>query len=485
MEFRAIDGSGNDLLDPARNASGDALLRLAPPRFADAAGTPVGGPNPRSISNIVVGEGDAATPNPEGVSGMLYAWGQFVDHDLVRTRSDGVTRIDVAIPAGDPVFADGSAILLTRIETDAATGTPVNRATGWLDASVVYGADAATAAALRLADGRLRVSDGDNLPIAQGAFLAGDPRAAENPSLTALHTLFLREHNWQVARLAAADPTLTGDQLYDGARAIVGAEIARITYDEFLPKLLGQALPAWAGYDPGADARLSVEFTGAAWRWGHSAVSAETERKDETGAVEGGAGFDLRDVFFMPPAAFAAGSGAAGFLRHLSTDLSQAMDVRIVEDLRNFLADPPVAMDLAAINIQRGRDLGLPTLNGMREALGLAPHADVAALTDDAATAAALAAAFGSVDAVDLWTGGLAERPGSPVAFLGETFAAIIADQFTRLRDGDRLWWENQGFDAATRELIARTSLSDLIRRHTDTEFLQPDVFTFFERRDA
>ena len=90
-------------------------------------------------------------------------------------------------------------------------------------------------------------------------------------------------------------------------------------------------------------------------------MSAETERKDETGAVEG-EGFELRDVFFMPPEAFAEGSGADGFLRHLSTDLSQAMDGRIVDDLRNFLVDADVGQDLAALNIQRGRDLGLQHL---------------------------------------------------------------------------------------------------------------------------
>src|SRR3712207_7726964 len=61
--------------------------------------------------------------------------------------------------------------------------------------------------------------------------------------------------------------------------------------------------------------------------------SVETERKDEAGGVEGGEGFELRDVFFMPPEAFAEGSGADGFLRHLSTDLAQAMDARIVDDL--------------------------------------------------------------------------------------------------------------------------------------------------------
>jgi hypothetical protein len=493
MEFRSIDGTGNDPDRPGANAAGDALIRLAPARFADGVSALVEGPNPRSVSNIVVGEGEAATPNAMGLSGMVYAWGQFVDHDLVRTRPDGATRIDVAVPAGDPHFAEGSVIPLTRVEVAAGTGAgtglpgaPVNHATGWLDGSVVYGVDAATAAALRLPDGRMRVSEGDNLPVERGMVVAGDPRAAENPSLTALHTLFLREHNWQVERLRAADPGLTGDELHEQARAIVAAEVARITVEDYLPKLLGAALPAWAGHDAAVDPRLSVEFTGAAWRWGHSTVSAETERKDEAGAVEGGAGFELRDVFFMPAAEFTAGSGAAGFLRHLATDLSQAMDARIVEDLRNFLDDPPVTMDLAAINIQRGREIGLPTLNEAREALGLAPHARFDQVTDDAATVAALERAFsGEIALLDLWTGGLAEQPGTPGAFLGPTFAAIIADQFTRLRDGDRLWWEGQGFDDATLGMIRGTSLSDLILRHTDTRFLQPDAFLFFERRDA
>src|SRR3712207_9269879 len=86
--------------------------------------------------------------------------------------------------------------------------------------------------------------------------------------------------------------------------------------------------------------------------------SVETERKDEAGGVEGGEGFELRDVFFMPPEAFAEGSGADGFLRHLSTDLAQAMDARIVDDLRNFLVDADVGQDLAAINRSEERRVG-------------------------------------------------------------------------------------------------------------------------------
>jgi predicted transposase YbfD/YdcC len=83
---------------------------------------------------------------------------------------------------------------------------------------------------------------------------------------------------------------------------------------------------------------------------------------------------------------------ADGFLRHLGTDASQAMDARIVDGLRNFLFDPPAGMDLAAINIQRGHDLGLGTLNETREALGLTSYTSFEQITDDAGTVAALKA---------------------------------------------------------------------------------------------
>jgi uncharacterized protein YjlB len=490
LEFRTVDGSGNNLSDPDLNATGSAFARIGVAHFADGVSALVDGPNPRMISNVVVGEGDAAVANSQGVSGMMYAWGQFIDHDLDLTRS-GAIHIDIPIPAGDPNFPDGSVIAMTRAIIDPASGTDsqhpltaVNSITGWLDASMVYGSNETTAASLREPDGHMRTSDGGNLPIVSGMFAAGDVRAAENPSLTALQALFIREHNYQVDRLRSEHPDWSGDQLYQHARAIVAAEIAHITYTEFLPLLIGEdAIEPYGGYDPSVDARITLEFAGAAFRFGHSIVSAETERIDEAGNVTG-AELELRDTFFMSPAAFAADGGADGFLRHLASDASQAMDGRIVEDLRNFLFDPPVAMDLAAINIQRGRDLGLGTLNQTRIALGLAPYTDFAQITDDAGTVAALRAAFANVDEVDLWTGGLSEHH-APGALVGPTFQLIIAMQFESLRDGDRFWYENQGFDAGTLSAIEHTSLADIIRRNTDTTNIQDDVFVFYSRHSG
>lgn len=488
-DYRTVDGSDNNLFNPALNAQGTDFNRLGPAHFADGISQPTEGPNPRTISNVVVGQGDAAVTNPQGYSGMLYAWGQFLDHDLDLSNSDGVHHIDVTVPDGDAVFPSGSVIPMTRAEIDPATGTAghpataVNAVTGWLDGSQVYGSTEAVAATLRLPDGHMKTSEGGNLPIVNGQYSAGDVRAAENPSLTALQALFLREHNFQVDRLHDANPRWSGEHLYQEARAIVTAEMANITYQEFLPKLLGRgAVDPYRGYNPQTDPIISEEFAGAAYRFGHSIVSAETERIDNNGEVVGDE-LSLRDTFFLPPAKFSASTGADGFLRHLASDASQKMDVRIVEDLRNFLFDPPATLDLAAVNIQRGHDLGLGSLNQTRAALGLRPYTSFAQITDDAATVAAMTQVYGSIDQVDLWTGGLAERSASG-AMVGQTFRTIIGDQFERLRDGDRFYFEN-ALDKGIVRTVKSTMLSDIIERNTDTPDLQDDAFMFAARRTS
>src|SRR5207237_1083506 len=161
-----------------------------------------------------------------------------------------------------------------RSTYDPATGTvpgnprqQTNALTAWVDGSVVYGSDPARAAALRTyVGGRLKTSAGDLLPFntdglpnANDAhlfpddqlFLAGDVRANENVELTSLQTLFVREHNRLAAGLAARNPDFGDEQLYQRAREMVGAEIQEITYNEFLPALLGNgALPPYTGYNP-------------------------------------------------------------------------------------------------------------------------------------------------------------------------------------------------------------------------------------------
>ena len=110
MEFRSIDGSGNNLADPGTNMAGTDFIRIGEAHYADGISVPLGGPNPRTISNLVVGEGDAVVANTAGLSGMMYAWGQFIDHDLTRSTGDGKNSISITVPNGDPVYADGTFI---------------------------------------------------------------------------------------------------------------------------------------------------------------------------------------------------------------------------------------------------------------------------------------------------------------------------------------------------------------------------------------
>jgi len=485
LEFRSIDGSGNNLSDLSQNSTGDSFSRIGPANFSDGQRSLVTNlPNARTVSNLVVAATteEAETPNDRGLSGMMYAWGQFIDHDINLIKSDGINKISIQIPNGDPSIS--GSISLTRTKVDPLTGLAINNVTGWIDGSMVYGSDAVTAASLRNAEGYMLTSAGNNLPIANGAFLAGDIRAQENPDLTALQTLFVREHNRQVDLLKAAHPEWSGDQLYNQARAIVGAEIAHITYGEFLPSLLGRgAIGRYEGYDPTVNTSMNEEFAGAAFRFGHSIVSANLQRLAENGSAVG-PDLSLKDAFFQTTSDFAANGGAAGFLRKLASDVSNELDVFIVDDLRNFLNVPGASMDLAAINIQRGRDLGLGSLNQTRVALGLKAYSSFAEITSDASIAASLQAAYGSVDNLDLWIGGLAENHGQG-AMVGETFQIIIANQFEALRDGDRLWYENQGFDRRTLDQINDTKLSDLILLNTDVKHIQDDVFRYVDRHGS
>ena len=296
----------------------------------------------------------------------------------ISPRRMASSRIDISIPPGDPDLS-GDTIPMTRFVTGPG-GTAVNSITGWIDGSQVYGSDAANAASLRLPDGHLKTSAGNNLPIVNGGFVSGDIRAAENPDLTTTTTLFVREHNFQVDRLQQEHPDWTGDQLYQMARAIVGAEIANITYTEFLPKLIGKdAISPYHGYDPTIDPRITQEFATAAFRVGHSIVSGEETKIDNRGVPL--ADQSLADAFFATPADVTANGGIDALQRDFAADVAQKSDVYAIDELRNLLFDPPVSLDLIAIDIQRERDLGLGTLNQTREALGLTPYTDFDQIT--------------------------------------------------------------------------------------------------------
>lgn len=476
---RSIDGSGNNPVSAELGSAGSLSTRILP----GTSGGPgnAGQPGAREVSNAVISQ-ERPSGNSAGASDMFWQWGQFIDHDLTLNHANG-EAINIAIPAGDLMYnsTQGGDQWLPFQRSDYGLDSnsgrqQVNSITAFLDGSMVYGSSDTEAAALRAFEGgRLVTGDGNLLPMAHGQFAAGDERAGEQPGLTAMHTVFMREHNRIADELAANNPQWGDEQLYQAAREKVIAEIQTITYQEFLPILLGpDAISDYSGYDPDIDPGISSSFASAAFRFGHSLVSPTIARLDANGETLAGGALSIANGFFNPT--HIANDGIDPYLRGLAAGEAQELDEQIVDPLRNMLFGAPGAggLDLAALNIQRGRDHGIPTWNEAREALGLAriESFDDPSLRDG--TGAKLASVYQSVDDVDLWVGGLSEKPVQG-GLIGDTFRAIVIDQFERTRGGDRFWYENLYSGAALREL-KRTTLADIIERNTGVTGLQDEV---------
>jgi hypothetical protein len=313
-------------------------------------------------------------------------------------------------------------------------------------------------------------------------FLAGDVRANENPDLASLQTVFMREHNRVATRIQTTNPTWTDEQVYQAARQYVIAEVQAITYNEFLPSLLGKsAVGRYSGYDSGVDPSMSNEFAAAAFRYGHSLLDGELPRLNNDGTSTSAGPITLQSAFFNTGVFNPSLSNHEGdidpFLKAAATGTAQEVDLLVVDDVRNFLFGPPGAggLDLASLNIQRGRDHGLADYNTVREAYGLARVRSFDQITSDPAVQAKLRTLYGTVDSIDLWVGGLAETH-APGASVGPLFQRIITDQFTRLRAGDRHWYESI-FTGDDLNRLRSTHLSDVIARNTSLTTLQRNVF--------
>ena len=463
--IRSIDGSNNNISHPEMNTPETQLARIASADYADNVSALAGAArqSPRVISNLVMTQ-NISTQTPNFASDFLWQWGQFLDHDLDLTEGvQPAEAANISIPAGDVHFDPNNAgdieLSFNRSIYDEDTGLDannprqqINEITGWIDASNVYGSDDDRAEALRTLDGtgQLKMSDNKLLPFnvdglsnaggpSETLFLAGDVRANEQVGLTVMHTLFVREHNRLARLIAKRNSNLSGEQIYQRARSIVAAQMQVITYNEFLPVLLGpDALSEYQGYNPNVDSTISNEFSTAAYRLGHSLLSPEILRLNRRGKEIPFGHLALRDAFFAPHRIIDEG-GIEPFLRGLAAQPCQNLDELIIDDVRNFLFGQPGngGFDLASLNIQRGRDHGLASYNETRIALGLEPASSFADISSIPETQAKLAEAYATANDVDLWVGGLAEDK-VPGALVGEVFFAIVKDQFERLRD--RLW---------------------------------------------
>lgn len=317
--------------------------------------------------------------------------------------------------------------------------------------------------------------------------VSGDNRVNVQPGLIALHTLWSREHNRICDELLQqpGNENMDDETLFNHARTLARAKWQKIVWNEFLPTVIGRAeyekLGEYKGYNSSIEVGIFNEFGTAAFRFGHSQVGNIMPRLDENWTMIGNGHLSLRDAYFSPGRVIREG-GIEPLIRGMMVQKAQEVDLKFSDSVRNFLfGTNTMGLDLVAINIQRGRDHGLPDYNTVREGVGLPKRKSFAEITPDKMMQEKLQSVYSSVDDVDLWIGGLAE-PHVDGGCVGETFAHIIALQYRVLRDGDRFWYENT--DTALYQLKDRlnlptkgTTMVDVLYRNTGIKWKKSPFF--------
>jgi len=515
QEYRSFDGTENNLLNTDWGATHTQLVRVVPYDYADGFSTPGGidRPNARQISNTIFQQ-DSLIMDALALSDYIWVWGQFLDHDITAVGESHTEPAMIPVPQGDPwfdPFNEGDKLIpMFRSAPMAGTGTSpnnprehANNITAFVDASNVYGSDQERADWLRSnIDGKLLVSADNLLPFnttngqqftavdpnaphmdnptnfAFKFFVAGDSRANENPLLAAFHTIFVREHNRLCDELKIANPSWNDELLYQQARRINSGLIQSVTYNQWLPAM-GVHLDDFSGYDPIVNPTISNLFSGAAYRLGHTLISSTIRRMAYDGTESPEGDLSLADAFFNPFVILDTEFGIDPFLKGMGVQIQQDLDVQVVSDVRNFLFGPPGAggLDLAAININRGRERGIPDFNTIRVAYGLPAYDSFSELTGNSAFADKLELLYGTTDKIDAWVGFLAEWH-MPNALFGPTLMAVMEQQFEDLRNGDRFFYLNDpDLTQEEKDMIHNTMLSDIIERNTGITVMQDDVF--------
>ncbi|KAK9306667.1 hypothetical protein QLX08_002745 [Tetragonisca angustula] len=498
-KYRSVDGSCNNVENPSWGSAMTAYTRILFPQYFDGIQEPrrIGQtkkplPGARSVSVAL------STPNDQSdVSRTLTVmqWAQFIANDISYTpmrkmvssgkpisccRSDGnplsprYVHPDcspITVPDRDPVYGQHyvrcmnyvRSLPVLKSECTFGPAEQMNQASHFLDGSAIYGSTLKKSRELREFDGgRLRVHKDNKhefLPIGgteckDGCYDSGDYRVNTHPQLAVMHTIWHREHNRIANKLAELNPNWSDETLYQEARRIVVAEIQHITYKEWLPILLGKKYARAVGlvvessysrnYNSEDDPAVSNEVATAALRFVISLMQGKislTDNKRQNNKT-----VTLAEYFFKPTI-IESDEVFDGLLRGMATQTSQKMDINIVEDITSKLFasnEESLGLDAISLDIQRGRDHGLPGYNHYRKYCGLPSAKSFDDFLDyiPMEMIKKLRTVYVHPDDVDLIIGGMAERPAED-GLLGPTFRCLIFEQFSRTHRTDRFFYDS------------------------------------------
>ena len=389
------------------------------------------------------------------------------------------------------------------------------------------------------ADANGVVLPGYETALLDSHYITGDGRGNENIGLTAVHHVFHSEHNRlqaQIqaelagmpeglrARFAADGFWDEGERLFQAARFLTEMQYQHLVFEEFARRIQPEIDPVVVNensYQPDVNSSISAEFAHSVYRFGHSMLreTIPVEQTDGTFAE-----IPLLQAFLSPATFAASGDGskdaAGNILKGLANQTANGVDEFVTDTLRNQLLGLP--LDLATINMARARETGTPGLQAARKAFfaetrdpALQPYSSwedfrlsmknpesignfIAAYgTHESVTGAstlaakrlagiALAkdatfmnapAADTGLDDIDLWMGGLAEKPFVFGGMLGATFNHVFEKQLEDLQNGDRFYYLSRNLGNSLFHALEANSLSQIVQRNTSADRVPHDVF--------
>ena len=502
-DCRSIDGSGNDLSVPKMGAVGRRFGRNMPLEhvFPDTPNLLI--PSPRVVSRELMTRHEF---QPATILNLLAAaWSQFMVHDWFVHKRSETQFVDLPLAPGDD-WSDPT-MRIPVSEPDAAPPNSkrppayVNLNSHWWDSSQIYGGDPITAAKLRTqSGGRLRIEPTGLLPV--------DPETGLSFTgftdnwwigLAMLHTLFTLEHNHICDLLAHHHPDWNDDQLFKKARLINAALMAKIHTVEWTPaivphQLIQQGMRVnWSGL-AGDELQDALEFL---------------DDKEILGGIVGsqadhhGAPYSLTEEFVsvyrmhpLLPDDVGFYSVATG--RHLESrrldEISGRRTPRITEHvtmpdlfysfgtchpgavrlhnypkvLQNLHRDNGEHFDLAAVDIFRDRERGVPRYNQFRRLIRKDPVKSFDEMTDNPEWRKQLKAVYGDIEKVDLMTGLYAEPLPSGFGFSETAFRIFVLMASRRLKS-DRFFTDDYRPEVYTEfglDYIRKNSMLSVLRRH-------------------
>jgi hypothetical protein len=507
LRWRTVDGTYNELTDPEAGSVGTRFGRnLDLTHVAATDDATLLTPDPRVVSRRLLTRRHFQPAT--SVNLLAAAWIQFMVKDWM-SHGEGDPGRAFHLPVGPGDAWPQSEILVprtlpdpTRLAPGASPPTFVNTCSHWWDLSSIYGTSAEEQRAIRtFSQGRLRLSADGHLALpAEGS--AGDPTTVPGfwVGLALMATLFVREHNAICSALLTADPSMDDEETFQRARLVNAALVAKIHTVEWTPAMIAHPTTvtgmraSWYGLVgerlgvplsrllrseiltgiPGSRVRdfdvrysLTEEFV-AVYRMHPLIPDHYTLLACDTGEV-------LEEPIFRD----LAGPEARRVLaRHSMTDLLYSFGVAHPGEmtlhnyprfLQEFIRpDQGGITDLAATDLLRTREAGIPRYNEFRRALRLAPAADFEDLSGDREAASVLREVYGDVEQVDLMVGMLAERKPRGFAFSDTAFRIFLLMASRRL-NSDRFFtndYKKATYTMVGLDWIRRTTMRDVLVRH-------------------